>query len=321
MSLNFILLCKNYMIKNNPKQIFIKWAVSDFIKSKMDSNKNIYYLSSDWWFINDIDHSIDTWIAEQNLIGIAAWIALKWNKVIISSISSFMIQNAYMFIRNLISYNNLDVIMIWVWSWISYNAHWFTHHSLEDIWLIKLLPNFKILMPADWFECIKAIEFAIENKWPFYIRFSGFLQDEIFDCNCYKPTFTKPEIIISWNTVAILSYWPILWELIKTVKKLQNNWIYPTLIHIQSLFVYDLNIFKNELSWYKYIFVVEEHILDYWIYHEISNHLGWNAKIFSIWYPKKFIDYSWDINFIREKNGMDCNNIYKKILKSIWKKL
>ena len=122
-------------------------------------------------------------IAEQNMIGASAGFALSGKIVIAATFAVFASGRAYDFVRQCIAYNNANVKIIATHSGITVGGDGASHQATEDIALMRVLPNMKIVVPCDTPETIKALNEIIENKSPIYMRI----------CRQKVPTITTDE--------------------------------------------------------------------------------------------------------------------------------
>jgi len=113
---------------------------------------------------------INCGIAEQNMIGVAAGLAASGYLPVVYTIIPFLIYRPYEFVRNLIAYQNLPVILVGVGGGFSYDSLGHTHYGLEDLNLILGLPNFSIGLPFDPSSVELCMDQAIFNSGPSYIR-------------------------------------------------------------------------------------------------------------------------------------------------------
>lgn len=150
----------------------------------MHEDSNIFFLSADFGSPKlDIlrekfkDRFINVGIAEQNLINISAGLALEGFTVYAYAIAPFLIMRAYEQIRNNISLlsqiKEVNVNLIGVGAGLSYDVSGPTHHCLEDISIIRTLPNITVFSPSDWALAEKFVDYSIKVKKPKYIRFDG----------------------------------------------------------------------------------------------------------------------------------------------------
>ena len=113
---------------------------------------------------------INVGIAEQNMIGIAAGLALSGKKVFTYSIVNFAITRCLEQIRNDVCYHNLDVTMVAVGGGVPYGVQGYTHQGVEDIAFTRLLPNINVFGPADEFELRYCMSKILSKKGPTYLR-------------------------------------------------------------------------------------------------------------------------------------------------------
>lgn len=109
-------------------------------------------------------------IAEQNAISVAAGMALMGKKVFVYSISPFITLRPYEQVRLDIAYMNTDVKLVGVGGGLSYGALGATHHAIEDIAVMRALPNMTVICPGDPVEAKEAVNYAASCKFPVYIR-------------------------------------------------------------------------------------------------------------------------------------------------------
>ncbi|MCL2632262.1 MAG: transketolase family protein, partial [Coriobacteriia bacterium] len=115
---------------------------------------------------------INVGIAEQNMIGVAAGISLAdSDKVVFTgSFAVFGTGRVYDQIRNSVCYANLNVKIAPTHAGISTGADGGSHQMIEDIALMRVLPNMRILVPADYHSAEAAIRIAATTPGPFYVR-------------------------------------------------------------------------------------------------------------------------------------------------------
>jgi len=113
---------------------------------------------------------VNVGVAEQNLIGVAAGLALAGKVVFTYSIVNFPVMRALEQIRNDVAYHNLPVTIVTVGGGLVYGAHGYTHHGAEDIGVMRLMPNMRIVVPADPVETDWAVREIVKQPGPTYLR-------------------------------------------------------------------------------------------------------------------------------------------------------
>lgn len=147
-------------------------------------------------------------IAEQNMTGVAAGLAMEGLKPIIYSIVPFVTMRNFEQIRNDICYQNLNVKIVGVGAGFSYGPYGHTHHGLEDIGILRTLPGMVILAPGDPFEATLATQAMMKHTGPVYLRLGKAGEPNL---HTNKPKFTigkgivmrdgKPVTIIATSTM------------------------------------------------------------------------------------------------------------------------
>jgi len=134
-------------------------------------DKNLYLLTGDLGFSVFEDfiekfpkRFINCGVAEQNMMGVAAGLALSGKKVYVYSFIPFIIMRCFEQVRNDICYQNLDVKIVGIGGGISYGSLGATHHAIEDISLMRALPNMTVICPGDPIEAGLATKSAIFRR-------------------------------------------------------------------------------------------------------------------------------------------------------------
>jgi transketolase len=131
------------------------------------------------------DRFFDFGIAEQNMIGTAAGLAAGGKTPFASSFAVFATGRAYDQVRNSVCYGNLGVKIAGTHAGVTVGPDGGSHQMLEDIALMRVLPNMKVLVPADFNAARAAVRIAADTPGPVYIRLGRpavpILYDEDFD--------------------------------------------------------------------------------------------------------------------------------------------
>lgn len=116
------------------------------------------------------DRLFNVGIAEQNMVGVAAGLALTGQTAFTGSFAVFGTGRVYDQIRNTVCYANLDVKIAPTHAGVSVGPDGGTHQMIEDIALMRVLPNMRVLVPADFYAAKAAIKLAAETPGPVYVR-------------------------------------------------------------------------------------------------------------------------------------------------------
>ena len=116
------------------------------------------------------DRFLNTGIAEQNTISIAAGLASRGKIVFVYSIIPFVTMRCFEQVRLDLAYNNSNVKIVGVGAGFTYGSLGSSHHALEDIAIMRSLPNMTVLCPGDPIEARELIKQSYELMGPVYIR-------------------------------------------------------------------------------------------------------------------------------------------------------
>jgi len=115
---------------------------------------------------------INIGIAEANMMGVASGLALSGKKVFVSSFAMFAAGRAWEQIRNSISYMNLNVKIGATHSGLTVGPDGASHQALEDLAIMRSIPNMVVLSPADVYQTEKVVNAALKHEGPVYVRLS-----------------------------------------------------------------------------------------------------------------------------------------------------
>ncbi len=116
------------------------------------------------------DRLVNVGIAEQNMIDVAAGLALAGKTVFTGSFAAFGTGRCYDQIRNTVCYSDLNVKVAPTHSGVTVGPDGGSHQMLEDVSLMRGLPGMQVLVPADYNAAKQAIRIAAQNDGPFYVR-------------------------------------------------------------------------------------------------------------------------------------------------------
>lgn len=116
------------------------------------------------------DRFLNVGVAEQLMIGAAAGLASCGKKVFVYSIANFPVMRGLEQIRNDVCYHGLDVTVVTVGAGVVYGTAGYTHHGLEDMAVMRVLPGMTVISPADAMETRWAVRSLGQRKGPAYLR-------------------------------------------------------------------------------------------------------------------------------------------------------
>ncbi len=200
----------------------------------------------------------NTGIAEQNMAGVAAGLALEGKKVFIYSIVPFATMRCYEQIRNDICYHNIDVNIIGIGGGFAYGSAGFTHQALEDLAIMRVLPNMKIICPCDPQEASILAQQVLRGKGPFYIRLNRGGEMNIYPI-MPEIEIGKAAIARSGKDITIFGIGAILNEAMLAAEILEKQGISAEVVSMHTLKPFDKDIILDRVKIRKAIFSLEEH--------------------------------------------------------------
>ena len=187
-------------------------TVINTIHAAAKLNKNIMFLTADLGYsvIENFqkelpEQIINVGISEQNMIGVAAGLALSGKKVFVYSIAPFVTLRCLEQIKVDVCYQNLDVTIIGVGGGYAYGNLGVTHHSIEDLGVMRSLPNMKIVSPADSIEAGALAKAIISARGPFYIRLNHGKEPNIHQTKELKVKIGKGLVLKEGKDVTLLA--------------------------------------------------------------------------------------------------------------------
>lgn len=201
---------------------------------------------------------INMGIAEGNMMSTAAGLATCGKTVFASSFAMFAAGRAFEQIRNSIGYPKLNVKIGATHAGISVGEDGATHQCLEDIGIMRTIPNMIILNPADATEARMCVKAAIEHKGPVYLRFGRLAVPTIFD-DTYDFEIGKGVYLKSGSDVTIVATGLMVPEALSAAEQLKNEGVNASVINIATIKPIDRDIIIDAAKKTGAIVTAEEH--------------------------------------------------------------
>jgi len=178
------------------------------------------------------DRFIDTGITEQTMIGVASGLALRGRIPVAHALACFLTMRAFEFIRTDVGIGNLPVKLVGGVAGFLSEANGPTHQAIEDVSIMRGIPNVNVFCPADEEDMLIGMEKVLESDSPFYIRYTNL-----------KPVFKhskdfeigKAEVISEGKDVTILVYGILFKQAIETKEILEKEGKSVGLINLRTI--------------------------------------------------------------------------------------
>lgn len=262
---------------------------------------------------------IEVGVAEQNMAGIAAGLAQEGYIPFMSSYAVFSPGRNWDQIRVSISYSNNNVKIIGAHAGISVGPDGATHQALEDIAIMRALPNMVVLAPCDAQEARKAIHAAVAYAGPVYIRLT---REKTPVMTTSKTPFAigTANVFVSGGTdVTIIGCGPLVYEALVAARELEKKGVHAEVINCPSVKPLDRATILKSVKKTGCVVTVEEHQVHGGLFGAVSELLAqeYPVPIIPIGMPDTFGE-SGQPDELLQKYGMKSKHIIaavKKVLK------
>lgn len=202
---------------------------------------------------------INVGIAEQNLIGTAAGLATTGKIPFASSFAMFATGRAFEIIRNSVAYPKLNVKIAATHAGVTVGEDGASHQALEDLSVMRTIPNMIVLNPADGVEAKAAVIKAAEYKGPVYIRLGRSKVPTIFEEANYKFEIGKGVLLKDGKDVTIVATGIMVSLALEAAEMLQKDGVDARVINIHTIKPIDKELIIKAAKETGAIITAEEH--------------------------------------------------------------
>jgi transketolase len=196
-------------------------------------------------------------VAEQNMMVTAAGLASCGKTVFVSTFAMFAAGRAWDQARNTICYNNFNVKIVATHAGVTVGEDGSSHQALEDIALMRIIPNMKIIVPCDGPQTRDAIIAAANHPGPFYIRLGRIKFHTIEGRKKFE--FGKAEILREGSDVTLVACGLMVKLALDACDVLEREGIRGRVINLHTIKPVDLNTLIEAATQTQGIVVCEEH--------------------------------------------------------------
>jgi len=197
-------------------------------------------------------------IAEQNAIGVAAGLALSGKIVYVYSIIPFVTMRCFEQVRIDVAYMNTNVRLVGVGAGLTYGPAGASHHAIEDIAIMKALPNMSVCCPGDPIEVRELIQRSFSHQGPIYFRLGKTGEPKIHSDDTHIE-IGKAIWITQGNEFALISTSNMLQQAKKWVYELNNQGKSVALISMPTIKPLDVSSIQQLIEQGISIITLEEH--------------------------------------------------------------
>lgn len=286
-----------------------------------ESNKDVVVLTADLAESTRVeefgkkfpDRFVECGVAEQNMMGIAAGLALSGKIPFVSSYAVFSPGRSWDQLRVSVCYTQANVKVAGAHTGISVGPDGATHQALEDIAIVRVLPNIVVEVPCDAIEAKKTTLAAAAHKGPFYFRF-GREKTPIITTEEAPFEVGKAEVLKDGDDATIVACGPLVYQSLLAARQLEEKGINVRVINNHTIKPIDTLTLAKAAKETGAIVTVEEHQVMAGMGAAVAETLAKNYPV-----PMEFIGMqntfgeSGNTNELYEKYGMSPDAIFKAV--------
>ena len=259
------------------------------------------------------DRFINCGIAEANMMGVASGMALSGLRPVIYTITPFTTTRCLEQIRVDACYHHVPVIIVGTGSGLSYAELGATHHSCEDLAILRVLPGMTVLAPCDTIELRQLLTAAFAQDGPVYMRIGKKGEPDIHSKSALPVTIGKAARVREGTDICILASGTIMAEAVKAADILAKQGITTRIESIHTIKPLDIDCLLDSFTNFPIVATCEEHSQIGGLFGSVAE---WRAKqqgkladIVSFAVPDEFMHEVGDQDYAREKFGLTASNI------------
>lgn len=259
-------------------------------------------------------------IAEANMIGVGAGLALSGKVPFVGSFAAFVTGRVYDQIRQSVAYSETNVKIAASHAGITLGEDGATHQILEDLGLMKMLPNMVVINPCDYNQTKAATIAAGKYQGPVYLRF-GRPGVPNFTPEDQEFVIGKAVNLIEGKDVTIFATGHLVWEAIQAAEALEQEGISAEVINIHTIKPLDVEAVLNSVAKTKAVVCAEEHFIAGGMGESIASTLASNtpAPVEFVAINDKF-GQSGTPSALMKAYGLDAEHIVEAAKKAIARK-
>ncbi|HET6352075.1 MAG TPA: transketolase C-terminal domain-containing protein [Coriobacteriia bacterium] len=204
------------------------------------------------------DRFFNVGIAEQNMIDVAAGLAVAGHIAFTGSFAVFATGRAYDQVRNTVCYSGLDVKLAPTHSGITVGPDGGSHQMIEDLALMRVLPGMRVLVPADFASAKAALRAAATTPGPFYVRLGRATFADIYDAD-FEFVVGRANVLREGTDVTIAACGIMVAEALAAADKLAESGVSAEVIDVATVKPIDVETLAASVAKTGRIVTAEEH--------------------------------------------------------------
>jgi len=260
-------------------------------------------------------------VAEPNMIGVAAGLALAGKKVYCYSMIPFLIMRTLDQIRVDICYHQAGVKLIGVGGGLTYGREGMTHHAIEDLAVMRALPGMTVIAPGDPLEAEAAVRASLDYPGPLYIRLGGNNDPRVHEGR-FDFQIGRGIVIRQGRDLTVLAAGTMLKTAQSAVNRLLALGLEAGLISLPTIKPLDEALILDQAALCRAVFTIEEHSRIGGLGSAVAEVLaeaGWAGLFRRIGLPDRYGGVVGRADYLREKSGLSEEQVFK-FIKDEWDK-
>lgn len=204
---------------------------------------------------------VNTGVAEQIMIGLAAGMAQRGMRPFAYTIATFALFRPYEMIRLDLGYQNLPVTVVGIGGGVVYSTLGATHHAMEDVSIAASIPNMQVVAPCDPAETRLVTRYlATDNMKPTYLRLNKAGEPDL-TANALEPfVFGKLRYLQRGKDTCLMAYGPIMKMAFDVAARLEDTGESVSVVSAHTIKPLDIEGVAEALTTHRRVVVLEEHV-------------------------------------------------------------
>lgn len=289
------------------------------VEEETVGNRNVMFLTADLGFQMIESYAkrfprqfLNVGIAEANMVGMAAGMALMGRLPICYTIATFMTMRTYEQIRNDICLHEANVKIVGVGGGFGYSMYGPSHHPLEDMAIMRTLPEMTILSPVDPNQTAAAARAMLKHNGPVYLRLGKKGEPTIYS---KEPRFQigKGDVLREGGDIAIISTGPITHDALKAAEMLHQSGIEMCVVALPTVKPLDIVLLDEIGRKIPYILTLEEGTIMGGMGSAVATYFaerGIHHKgFYRLGTPDRFVKRIGTAEYLKQQFGIDASGI------------
>ena len=242
-------------------------AICEVLMEKAAEDKNIVVLCSDSRGSASLApfasafpaQFVETGIAEQNLVSIAAGLAKCGKKAFAASPACFLSTRSYEQAKVDVAYSNTNVKLIGISGGVSYGALGMSHHSAQDIAAMSAIPNMRVYLPSDRFQTSALVEALLKDEKPAYVRVGRNPVEDVYTEDYSEFELDKASVLTEGTDVTLIACGEMVRPALDAAELLKQHGISATVLDMYCVKPLDKDAVLKAAQNTKLVVTVEEH--------------------------------------------------------------